>query len=60
MGASHAEEVEHGGLRLENGAAAKRANFQRRHGYANLEISGVCFGVEPAVQMSANSLQSAE
>lgn len=33
VGAFDAEDVEHGGLGFENGAAADGANFDARHGY---------------------------
>jgi hypothetical protein len=39
VGAAHAEEVKHGCLGLEDGAAADGADFDRRHGDGNLEVS---------------------
>ena len=37
MGAAHAQQVEHGGLRLEDGAAADGADFDRGHADGDLE-----------------------
>jgi hypothetical protein len=39
MGATDAEEVEHGALRLENGATAQGADFNGGHRDADLEIA---------------------
>lgn len=39
MGASHAQQVEHGGLGLEDGAAADGADFDRGHADGDLEIA---------------------
>jgi hypothetical protein len=39
MGATDAEEVEHGGLGLEDGAAANGADFDGRHGNGDLEVA---------------------
>lgn len=38
VSAADAEEVEHGGLGLEDGAAADGADFDRGHGYGDLEV----------------------
>lgn len=45
VGAAHAEEVEHGGLGLEDGAAADRADFDAGHGDGDLEGAVVAGGV---------------
>jgi hypothetical protein len=39
MRASHAEQVEHGGLGLEDGAAADGADFDRGHADGDLEVA---------------------
>jgi len=44
MGAAHAEEVEHGGLRGEEGAAADGADFDAGHGDGDLEVAVVAVG----------------
>jgi hypothetical protein len=39
VSAAHAEEVEHGGLGLEDGAAANGADFDGGHGDGDLEVA---------------------
>jgi len=39
VGAAHAQEIEHRGLGLEDGAAAQGADFDGRHGDGDLEVS---------------------
>lgn len=56
VGAAHAEEIEHGGLWLQDGATAEGADFEGGHGDADLEVSRVGFGVESTgVSMRSNT-----
>lgn len=36
---THTEQIEHGGLRLEDGSSTNRADFDTRHRYGNLKAT---------------------
>lgn len=56
VGPSDAKEVEHSALRLQDGPASNRANFDRRHGDTDLKVVVITRGLATQKTRGGNNL----